>query len=278
MDTTSLSLLLTLPFFQRAVLGGVIIAAVAAYVGVQVVIRRSSFLGDALAHTVLTGVALGLWWQINPFLTMLALALIIGVILANNQFSNSKLPLDNLLGALLPTAMALGIVIIALIPGYQSQLLSYLFGNILTIGSLELSYLLVLGLAVSVITYWYRRQLILVAIDKDMAQTSGVAVKKIELIFHLVLALTVVGAVQLVGVVLVNALLIVPATITRTFARSLKTMLVLAPVIAVIVTISGIALSAIKNLPTGPVVALVAGGVLVLAIALSSRPLRWSSR
>lgn len=261
--------LLQLPFFVRAVLGGSLVAAVSAYVGTQVVIRRNSFFGDALAHAALTGVAVGLWWQISPTLSTLVVTVLLALLLIRLQHFSS-LPLDNLLGAMLPTAMSLGVVIIALIPGYQPELLSFLFGNILTISQFELQMLIVLSILVVGVAYWYRRELVLLAIDKDLAKTSGVAVNKIDTIFHVILALTVVGAVQLVGVVLVNALLIIPATTTRTFVKSLKAMLVLSPILAVLVTLAGLFWSAQKNLPTGPAIALLAGGLLIFAITLSS--------
>jgi len=244
------------------------VALVTSFMGIHVVLRRSSFYPDAIAHASLTGVALGLLLAVNPLITTVIFAVFIALALPLFQKS-SKLPLDNLLGSLLPSAMALGVLLLALMPGYQPELISFLFGNILTIGLTELYWLVALTLVVLYFLFVFRKQLILISINKDLAKTSGVKVERLEIVFSVLLAMTVVAALQIVGIILVNALLVMPATIARTKARSLKTMYVATPIISLLTVFFGLLISANYNLPSGPAIAVLAGVALLLSVVLA---------
>ena len=260
--------IISLPFFQRAAVGGLLIALLTSFMGVQVVLRRASFYPDAIAHASLTGVALGLILAINPLITTVVFAVIVAFALPLMQKS-SKIPLDNLLGSLLPSAMALGVLLLALLPGYQPELISFLFGNILTISIVELYWLIGLVTVVLIFLYVYRRQIMLISINEDLAKTSGVKVNKLELIFNVLLAMTVVAALQLVGIILVNALLVMPATIARVYARSLKSMYIITPIVSLFVVLAGLLISANYNIPSGPTIAVLAGLILLVSIFIS---------
>lgn len=262
-------LILTAPFFLRAIWGGVLVALLSSFLGTHVVMRRASFFGDAIAHSALTGVALALLLDLNPLAVTAVFTVLIALILPFVE-RQSRLPIDNLLGSLLPVAMAVGVILLAVRPGYQPDLLSYLFGNILTIGVANLWVLTVLTLVALVLLWLYRRQITLVSINRELAQTTGVKVIKMELLYNVLLALTVVASLQLVGVILVNALLIVPATTARLLARSFKSLTIITPILAVGSVLLGLLSSVILNLPSGPAIALVAGLFLLLGMVLNT--------
>lgn len=267
---TELLALLQLPFVQRAIIGGGLVAITASLMGVLVVLRKSAFYGDAVAHASLTGVAIGLLLGWQPLVTAAGYAVLISVALPWLHHK-SRLPIDSLLGFILPVSMAAGVLLLAINPGFQPDLISFLFGSILSVGQADIWMLLALTSLILGLFTFFRRQLLFSSFDPTYAKISGVSVHRIQLLYQVLLALTIVASIQVVGIVLVNALLIIPASITRLFARSLSQMLWLTPAVAVGVTGLGILLSLVLDLPTGPSIALVAGAVLIAAMLWPNR-------
>ncbi len=258
--------LIQLPFMQRAILGGMVVAVLAALMGVLMVLKRAAFFSDAVAHASLAGVAIGLLIGVDPLVSALIYAIGIAWVIPVLQNKN-WVPLDSLLGLVLPFSMGLGVILLSFLPGYRPELMSFLFGNILAITWRDL---IMVGAAalvvlVSVLGLWKR--LIFVVFDPVYAKLCGIKVDRIEMIFNILLAVTVVIGIRLVGIILINALLVIPASIVRLYARSMKEMFTWTPVVAVLITGSGILVSLGTNLPTGPVISVVAGGVFVLALA-----------
>jgi zinc transport system permease protein len=147
--------------------------------------------------------------------------------------------------------------------------MSYLFGNILAISWTDLA---IVGMTVIIIfglmiRHW--RKLVFVAFDKTYAKISGLNVEQIDIWFNIALAITVVLGIKLVGIVLINALLVIPALILRMFARSMKSMLIWTPVVSCVITLLGILISFVINLPTGPVITLTAGVIFLISVLLS---------
>jgi len=259
--------LFTLPFIQRAVLGGVVISLIASLIGILVVLKRSSFFGDTIAHASLAGVALGLLLSINPTLTAAAIVILIAIALPWLE-KRSLLPLDNLLGFILPFSMAVGVLVLATLPGYQPELISFLFGNILTISWTELTVVGVIALITLTTFVLLKDQLSLTIFDANQAKISGINTERMNTLYSVLLALTIVVSIKLVGIVLVNALLVIPATTVRIHARSLKQMFVWTPIIALLATVTGLFLSFMVNLPSGPAITVVAGNFLIISILL----------
>lgn len=256
--------IISAPFFIRALVGGLAAAWLTATLGVHVVMRRNSLFGEAISHAALAGVALGLWLQIDPLATTLLVAIAAGILLPYLE-KGSRLPLDNWLGSLLPTAMGLGVILLALRPGYQPDLVSYLFGSILTISQLKLYWLLGLTVVTLGLTYRYRQSLLLVSFDETLAKVSGAPVRRLQLLFNILLAIAVTAGIQVVGAVLVNTLLIVPAAIVRLWAGNTRQMFQWTPLVASLLVVGGLLISAAANIPSGPTVAVLGGIVLLLS-------------
>lgn len=250
--------LTSLPFVQRAVIGGISVAILSSTMGVLVVLRRSAFFGDAIAHASLTGVALGLLLGWQPLLMAAVWAVMLGFGLPWLEKS-TKLPLDSLLGLLLPLSMAIGVLLLTYIPGYQPELVSYLFGSLLSISWTDIGLMVALTIVALGLLVWQRRQLLLSSIDPDFAQLRGINVARVQTLYQVLLALTVVVAVQVVGVVLINALLIVPTATAKFQARSLRSLWIITPLVAVLATTVGLGLSLAADWPVGPSITLVMG-------------------
>jgi len=262
--------LLMLPFMQRALIGGILVSCVLAYFGIFVILRRSSFFGDAVAHSSLTGVALGILLGLNPLLTAMLYAVMVSFVIPLLR-KETRLPIDTLLGILLPVSMAVGVILLSITPGYQPELMSFLFGSILGIswGSIYL----MIAVSVVLLTFLHlnQKKLFNISFDPKYATLLGIRVSRLDMIYHAGLAIAIVLGIQLVGIVLVNALLIIPAATARLFATSLATMILYAPIIAAVTTIGSLVLSYYLNLPSGPTIAVMSGLIFVGALLLKHK-------
>jgi zinc transport system permease protein len=264
---------LTLPFMQRALLAGLLVGVIASLLGVFVILRRAAFFGDAIAHASLAGVALGVLGGIPPLLTAAAVAVAIGSSLHRLE-RHARLSLDAILGFVLPFFMALGVLILSAVPGYQPELLSYLFGSLLTVSWERLAAVTVIAVLVAAVLIRDRHRLVFAAFDADGAQVAGIRVGRLLTQYHVLLALAVIASLSTVGIVLANALLVIPAATAKLLARSLAQMFWLAPLVGTVSVVVGLAAAYRLDLPSGPAIVVVAG--LLFLAAWSARTWRGS--
>jgi zinc transport system permease protein len=266
-DIMELGELLRLAFVQRAIIVGVLVALVASMLGILVVLKRASFFGDALAHASLTGVAIGLLTGVSPVVTAGVYAALVALALPYLS-RKSLLPLDSLLGFVLPFSVGLGVILIATLPGYQPELVSYLFGSVLAVSWREVGLLAVLVLVVvGVMVKWWK-ELVFVGFDEDYARIARLKVDWLNWLYYVLLAVSIVVGIRLVGVVLVNSLLVIPAGTSRMFAKSLRQMYLVTPLVSVGVTLLGILAALVIDVPTGPAIAVASGLVFVATIGV----------
>jgi zinc transport system permease protein len=264
---------LAYPFMQRALAAGLLVGVVASLLGVFVILRRSAFFGDAVAHASLAGVAVGIFTGLPPLL--LAGAVAVGIGLSLHRLERiGRLSLDTILGFILPFFMAVGVLVLSLRPGFQPELLSYLFGSILTVSWEGLAAIAVVSAIVVLVLTRRGSALVFAAFDPDGAHAAGLAVARLLTIHHVLLALVVITSISVAGVVLVNALLVIPAATAKLLARSLGRMFVLAPLLGVGSVLAGLVASYQLDVPSGPAVVAVAG-VLFLAAWLRTA---WRAR
>jgi len=247
-----------LPFMQRAVLGGLLVAMATSVVGIFAVLRKASFFGDAISHAALAGVAIGLLFHLNPFFSGLLFSLLLSISFPYLE-KKSNLHIDAILGLTLPVSMAMGILILSLTPGYKPELISFLFGNILSISWSSIIFIAVITLIAFILIIAYKGRLVATAFDPVYAKITGINVLFFTILHNVLLTLAIVPSISVVGVVLANALLIIPAATTRQISTSLKTMFILTPILALGATLVGMYISVIFNVPTGPVIVTVLG-------------------
>lgn len=258
-------------FLIRALLAGLGVALVAGPLGCVVVWRRMAYFGDALAHGGVAGLALGVLIGLGPQPGVLIAGLLFALLLAFFE-RRSQLAGDTALGILSHSALAIGLIAAALVPALRNDLMGYLFGDLLAVSRIDLVWvwgggaIVLAGLAL----LW--RPLVAIAIDADLARVEGVAVDRVRLAFLVLVALAVAAAMKVVGVLLVGALLIIPAAAARNLARSPEGMAGWAALLGGLAVGLGLAASLLYDLPTGPAVVAVAAILFLTTLAIRRRP------
>ena len=258
-------------FVVNALLAGLGVALAAGPLGCVVVWRRMAYFGDTLAHAALLGVVLALGMQWLPVFGVV----ITGVVLTSLLFvleRRQALSTDTLLGIVSHSALAVGMLALALLqhrlPGVD--VMTILFGDILAVGRAELWSLLAGALLVLAVFGGLWRSLVALSCSEDLARVEGIAVARNKYVFMLLLALVIAFAIKVVGVLLVTALLIIPAASARLFSHSPQQMIVLAAAFAVLAVLFGLGASLQWDLPTGP--AMVVAAAVLFAFSRLLRP------
>jgi zinc transport system permease protein len=243
-------------FMQRAVIAGSFIAALCAILGVFLVLRRLSLIGDGLSHVTFGALALGLFLNITPLYIALPLVVLssLGIMkLADVQHLYG----DAAIGIVSALGIAIGVLLVSVTKGFNIDLFSYLFGNILAIGKLEVAIAMGLSVAVIVIVALFYHDLVAVTFDEECAQAEGINTKAVNKVLVTLTAVTVVLAMKVVGIMLVSALLILPTVTALQIAKGFKTTILVAVIAAVVSVWTGIMLSFFLDWPSGATIVLV---------------------
>lgn len=238
-------------FFIRALLAGVGIAAVAGPMGCFIVWRRMAYFGDTMAHSALLGVALALLLDINIMVGVFGVATMGAIALVLLQ-RKAVLSTDALLGILSHSTLALGLVLVALMAWLRIDLLSYLFGDILSVGREDLWVVYGGGAMVLACLIKIWRPLLAGTVNEELAAAEGMKPERHRLAFMILMAAVIAIAMKIVGVLLITSLLIIPAATARRFAKSPEQMALLAAVIGIIAVGAGLMGSMELNTPSGP--------------------------
>jgi zinc transport system permease protein len=252
-------------FLVRAALGGVGVAAAAGPLGCFVVWRRMAYFGDATAHAALLGVTLALALELPVTLgvALAALAMALAVAAATGR----TYAMDTMLGVASHGALAVGLVAVSFLSGVRVDLMGYLFGDILAVTPADLAVIWGGAAAVTALLAWRWQRLILSTLSADLAAAAGVDADRERLILTVALAILVAVALKVVGVLLITAMLIVPAAAARAFARTPEAMAAQAAGIGAAATLAGLAGSWRFDTPTGPSIVVAAIVALVAANA-----------
>lgn len=224
---------------------------ISAPLGVFIVWQRLAFFGDTLAHSALLGITFSLLLSINKQLGIVIVCILVTVILLIWQ-NQRQLTTDTVLGIISHSALAFGLILISVLNGGNLDLNTYLLGDILTTTKQDV--FLIYGLCVfSAILIWlFWTPLLAMTVSPELAQVEGVAVKRLRLLLLLLLALTIAFAIQVVGVLLITALLIIPAATARQIAKTPESMVLFAGLVAILSVIGGLVSSVLWDTPTGP--------------------------
>ncbi|MTW20942.1 metal ABC transporter permease [Allochromatium palmeri] len=263
--------LATYGFLQSALTAGLLASVGCGVIGPFVVVKRIAFMAGGIAHSVLGGMGAALYFGVDPFAGALMAAICSALLIGAVRLS-WKTQEDTLIGALWAIGMAIGVLFIAKTPGYSSDLMSFLFGNILLVPTRELWWMAGLDLVLVATVALFYRQFMAVTFDEEFARLRGVPVALFYLLLLCLVAVTVVLLIQVVGLILVIALLTLPAAIAGHYVHSLGVMMLIATGLGALFTTLGLALSFGPDLPAGPTMILLAGGVYILS-ALVSRQL-----
>ncbi len=262
--------LLAYDFLLIALLAGLAVAAVAGPLGSLVVWQRMAYFGDSLAHSALLGIALGLWLSIDGGVTTTLTCLLVALLLTVLE-DHQKLATDTVLGIFSHTFLALGLLAITLMPGGRTNMEALLFGDILTVTTAEVITMWGLSLAVLVVLKLQWSAIVAMTVHQDLASVEGISVGRHKLLLKLMLALTVAISMKIVGVLLITALLIIPAAAARQFSKTPEQMALGASLLAAASVCLGLAGSLFWDVPVGPTIVLSAS-VLFLVVRVTSRP------
>jgi zinc transport system permease protein len=259
-------------FMKRAILGLLLVAPAAAAIGVPLVQHRMAFFSDAIGHSAFTGVALGLVLGISPHWTVAAFGATVAVAIVLVRGRTGLSP-DTVTGVFFSAVVALGIAVISRERGLTRNLQAFLYGDPLAVTDAELAWMAALLLIVSAwLTLFYNR-ILLLGIHEGFARTKGVPVRTVEISFALVVALVVTAAIRAVGILLVTALLVIPAASARNVARAAAPALWISVGIALLSGVSGIVASWYLDTATGATVVLAAACCFALtALYRAARP------
>ena len=251
-------------FLQNAVLAGILASVGCGIVGTYVVVKRIGFLAGGIAHAVLGGMGAAYYFGKNPVSGALAAAVVAALVIGwiHLRWRQHE---DTLIGALWSIGMAVGVIFISRTPGYTADLMSYLFGNILMVPRGDLLFMAAMDAVIILVVTLFYKQFLAISFNEEYARLRGVPVDFVYLLLLCTVAVTVVLLIQVVGLILVIALLVMPAAIASQFVGSLGRIMVLATILGIFFTSGGLALSYGPDLPAGATIILLAGGVYLLA-------------
>lgn len=257
-------------FIWRALLGGLGLAAVSGPLGSFVVWRRMAFFGDALAHSALLGIALGFLFRVNLTAGVVGVCVLLALLLTALQ-GRTRLAGDTILGIFAHSSLAFGLVVVSFMDRLRVDLISFLFGDILAVTPLDLAWIYGAGIVVLGVLAWLWQPLLSLTVHEDLARVEGVPAERVRLAFVLLMAIVVAIAMKIVGVLLITALLIIPAAAARNFARSPEQMAAFAALAGALAVTVGLAASLVLDTPSGP--SIVAASAILFALSLAGRRL-----
>lgn len=250
-------------FMQNAFLAAVLVSVACGLVGTYVVVKRIVFISGGISHAAFGGIGLGYFLGLNPILTAIPFS-IASALLMGLTSKKVKVSEDTAIGILWSLGMAIGIIFINLTPGYVPDLMSYLFGSILTVPTSDLVIMFILDIIIIVVVYLFRREFQGISFDEEFSQVMGMPTTAIYLLLLSLVALSVVVMIKVVGVILVIALLTIPAAIAKQYTYNLGRMMILSVILGMILTTGGLYISYLFNLASGATIVLVLGfGFLV---------------
>lgn len=246
-----------LDFMMRALIAGLGIALVAGPLGSVIVWRRMANFGDALAHSTLLGLCFSLLFEIHLYFGLLSVCMItaglLGLLSRQKQLAN-----DTILCILAYTSLAVGLILATVLKGIRIDLLGYLFGDILAVNTVDLLWVLGIDVIVILVLIKIWRPLLSITVHEDLAKVEGASVSCVQWLFIMLLAIVFAVAMKLIGVLLITALLVIPAAAARQITRSPEQMAMLASVVGMIAVYLGITFSMHWDWPAGPAIVVAA--------------------
>jgi ABC-type Mn2+/Zn2+ transport system permease subunit len=265
--------MLSYDFMQRSVIAAVLVGATCSLIGVFVVLRGLAFVAAGTAHAAFAGVALAYLVGLPP----LPLAILFGlgtVWVTGWVEEKGRMKLDVSIGILYTATMALAILFIGLMKGYNAEVYGYLFGSVLSVTPEELRVIVGLGLLVFAVLILFSKELYFIAFDQEMAEASGVPARGMFYLLLTLVAVTIVVSLKTVGAILVFAMILIPASTAYQLTSSLTQMTVYAVLIGIASSAGGVLLSALWDVPSGPAIVLLATAMFFLSVLFSPKRLR----
>ncbi len=263
-------------FMRNALMAGILTSIICGVIGSLIVVNRLVFLSGGVAHSAYGGIGLAFYFGIPYMLGAVGFAFLAAMLMAAVSMK-SKQRADTIIGVIWAVGMASGVLLLDMTPGYNVDLMSYLFGSILSVPFSDLITMLIIGSSILLVVTYYFRDLLVMSYDEEFARVRGVPVRGLYYLLIGIVAITVVMVVQVVGLILVIALLTIPPYIAEKYTRSLLQMMLLSCVFGMVFTIGGLWASYTFDMTSGAVIIFFAGIAFFLSLALD-RLLLWRKK
>jgi len=245
-------------FMQNALLAGLLASIICGVMGTMVVVNRIVFLSGGIAHAAFGGIGLAFFFGWHYLVGTISFSIMAALVMAIITLK-AKHRADTIIGVIWAIGMAIGILLLDLTPGYNVDLMSYLFGSILTVPDTDIWMMVGVGAVILAVVIYFYNDYLALSYDEEFAQIRGVNVKALYILMTVMLALGIVMVIQVVGLILVIALLTIPPYIAEKFSKSLFQMMVLSSLLSAFFTVGGLWFSYEFNLTSGASIILVAG-------------------
>jgi zinc transport system permease protein len=254
-------------FMRNAITAGILVSIACGIIGTLVVINRIVFISGGIAHAAYGGIGLGYFFKFSPVLGAMIFSFISALCMGILQ-RKVKERADTIIGVMWAIGMAIGVIFIDLTEGYKADLMSYLFGSILAVPYSDLLLMSLVDIIIILMIVLFYKELLAISFDETFATVRNVPVNGIYLILMGAIALTVVMMMRVVGLIMVIALLTIPAAISGQFVKDMKSMMLLASFLGMIFTTTGLGLSYSLNLTSGATIILVSGLAYLISLAI----------
>ena len=254
-------------FMRNALAAGLLASVICGIMGTLVVVNRIVFLSGGIAHAAYGGIGLAFYFNWPYLPGTIGFSLFAAMVMAAISHA-AKHRADTIIGVVWALGMAFGIILIDLTPGYNVDLMSYLFGSILTVPRSDLMVMVVIGVVMTVLVFYFYQDLLAMSYDEEFAQIRGVPVKKLYFGLIGMLAVAIVLVIQVVGLILVIALLTIPPFIVEKYAKSLAQMMVASSILGAVFTVTGLWFSYRFNLTSGASIIMVSGIVFLISLVV----------
>jgi len=254
-------------FLLNAVLAGILASIACGFSGTFVVIKKINFISGGIAHTVLGGVGISYFLGFSPITGAFVAAFISAVVISLVKLHSGQHE-GTLISTLWALGMALGIIFMYLTPGYNIDLLSYLFGNILMVTQSDIIILVSLDLFIIISFLTLYRQFVSISFDEEFSKVQGLPVNFLNTFLLILIAFTIVVLMRIVGLILVIALLTLPAAISALFVKTPARIIILSMILGAIFTFSGISVSYKPNIPAGATIVVICSIFYILALVI----------
>ncbi|AEH61304.1 ABC-3 protein [Methanosalsum zhilinae DSM 4017] len=245
--------LLRMPFFQMALIGGCLISLICSIMGLFIVLRQESMIGDSVAHTAFGGIALGLLIGIDPILTAMVIS-IFSLLAISYMRSKGIAQSDSAMAIMLAGGFSLGLIIISIAGGFNVDIMDYLFGSILTITIEDMILIGILGISVLLVVILLYKELLAITFDERASRMNGIPVSGISIVFNILMGITIVLSIKVVGIILVVALLVLPALTALQLEMSFRNTIIYSIVFGLFSMIFGIIISGMMDVAAAGVI------------------------
>lgn len=253
-------------FMRNALLAGILVSITCGIIGTLVVVNRIVFISGGIAHAAYGGIGVAFYMGFPPFLGAALFSFAVSMIMGVASLRD-KQRVDAIIGVMWAIGMALGIILIDLTPGYNVDLMSYLFGNILTVVTMDIWFMLSLNMVLLLIVFLFYKEFLAVSYDEEFSFVVGIPVRTLYFVLLGMIALSVVMIIKVVGIILVIALISIPPYIAEKYTSSLGKMMILSSILGIFFTLTGLWLSYSYDLTSGATIILVAGVGFFVSLA-----------